>query len=141
MKTNDAIAYKGKRVTADKGQPNYTGTLVSLSKINRSWYGNLKCDDGQNRSFRCKWLKSWKKPAEMVVTGEIREKVGKALGFAVEDAVILQAMLEYGAWHFPTLKIECESLEADLLKCNPEGGVAWAFVHKMKIAIAVRTTI
>lgn len=141
MKTIDAIAHKGKRVTADKGQPGYTGTLVSLSKINRTWYGNLKCDDGQERGFRCKWLKPWKKPAEGVVTDRIRDAVNKALGFVMEDEVIRQAMLEYGAWHLPTLKIECASLEADLLKCNPEGGLAWRFVHKMKIAIAVRTMI
>ncbi len=57
MKTNEAIKAKGQRVTSAKGEPKYTGELLVVTRISRSWYGEIACEDGEKRRYRVKWLK------------------------------------------------------------------------------------
>ena len=57
MKINDAINLKGTMVTANRGEPKYSGKLLYLTKINRTWFGRIQCQDGEDRCYRVKWLK------------------------------------------------------------------------------------
>ncbi|MGH7174773.1 MAG: hypothetical protein ACREGR_00230 [Minisyncoccia bacterium] len=52
----DAYQSKGQQVRVTGYKPALVGTLVSLRKINRSWYGVIKTPDRGEVEFRLKWL-------------------------------------------------------------------------------------
>jgi hypothetical protein len=74
----------------------------------------------------------------VVLTRTYRTDTGHHPAVYASNPALKVALEEYGAWHLPTLKEEYERIHAELIRVNPDGGLAWGILARMKLAIDAR---